>query len=102
MLQYNKSGRWALLGSGAVLIEPEQAGEDFVVGKRACAPVGGPAVGFGHGLVEDFVGVGQPGGAGVVEVGQGAFFSGWLRPRGTGAGGGQGSLTGVCRKKWAS
>ena len=54
------------------LIELEQAREDFVVGERARAPVVAPAVGFGHRFIQRLVGVVEPCGTGVVEVGQGA------------------------------
>ena len=57
---------------GARLVEAEQVGEDFVVGEGAGVPVVGPAVGGGDGGVEGGVGVGEPGGASVVEVGEGA------------------------------
>ena len=53
-------------------IQRQQAAEDFFVGH--VGGVVGPAVGGGDGLVELLVGEVQPGGAGVVEVGQGAFL----------------------------
>ena len=62
------------LGSGALLIEREQAGEDFVVGQHACAPVVAPAIGVGDSGIERGVGVAQPLRAGVVEVGQRALL----------------------------
>lgn len=55
----------------------EQAGQDLVVGQRARPPVVASAVslghGHGHGLIQRLVGMVQPSGAGVVEVGEGAF-----------------------------
>ena len=55
------------------MVEGQEAGEDFLVGK-----VGGPAVGGEDGVVEGAVGIGQPFhfafGAGVVELGEGAVF----------------------------
>ena len=51
----------------------EQAGQDLVVGQRARPPVVASAVSLGHGLIQRLVGVVQPSGAGVVEVGEGAF-----------------------------
>ena len=54
---------------GAGQVEGEQAGENLFVGH-----VGGPAIGGGDGSVELFVGEVEPGGAGVVEVGEGALF----------------------------
>jgi hypothetical protein len=48
-------------------VQCQEAGEDIVVGE-----VGGPAVGGGHGGVEGGMGVGQPGGTLVVEIGEGA------------------------------
>ena len=56
----------------------EQAGEDFVVAQplllRPGAPLVAPAIGIGDRRIERGVGVGKPLRAGVVEVGQGAFF----------------------------
>ena len=57
------------LGRGALVIEGEEVGEDLLGGE-----VGGPAVGGEDGFVEGAVGVGEPGGASVVEVGEGALF----------------------------
>ena len=57
---------------GPFQVQRQQAAEDFVVGHFG--GVVGPAVGGGDGLVERLVGEGQPGGAGVVEVGQGALL----------------------------
>ena len=54
---------------GASEVEGEEAFEDLVVGK-----VGRPAVGGGDDGGESFVGEVQPGGALVVEIGQGALF----------------------------
>jgi hypothetical protein len=53
-------------------IQGQQTAEDFFVGHFG--GVVGPVVGGGDGLVERLVGEVEPGGAGVVEVGQGAFF----------------------------
>ncbi len=53
-------------------VQRQQAAEDFVVGHFG--GVVGPAVGGGDGGVERLVGEVQPGGAGVVEVGQGALL----------------------------
>lgn len=50
-------------------VQFQQPGEDFFVGE-----VGGPVVGGGDGGVQVAVGVGEPGGAGVVEVGEGALL----------------------------
>jgi hypothetical protein len=49
-------------------VERQQPREDFVVGK-----VGGPVVGGGDGGVEALVGEVEPGGAGVVELGERAL-----------------------------
>jgi hypothetical protein len=57
------------LGGGALVIQGQEAGEDFVFGE-----VGGPTVGGEYGFVEGAMGVGEPFGALVVEVGEGAFF----------------------------
>ncbi len=65
-----------------ILVQFEQAGKDFVVGQQACAPVVAPAVGLGHRFIERLVGVVQPCGAGVVEVGQGALFQDCLAASG--------------------
>src|ERR1035441_7697543 len=51
------------------MVEGEESGEDLLGGE-----VGGPAVGGEGGFVEGAVGVREPGGALVVEVGQGAFL----------------------------
>ncbi len=51
------------------MVEGEQAGEDFLFWQ-----VRGPAVGGKDGFVESAVGVREPGGAGVVEIGEGAGF----------------------------
>ena len=56
----------------ALQIQRQQAAEDFFVGHFG--RVVGPAVGGGDGLVELLVGEVEPGGAGVVEVGQGALL----------------------------
>src|SRR6185437_17134988 len=53
----------------ALVIEGEEAFEDLGVGEG-----GGPAVGGEDGFVEGAVGVGEPGGAFIVEVGEGALF----------------------------
>ena len=58
-----------LLLGGAFEVQGEQPLQDLLVGQ-----VGGPAVGGGYGGVEFLVGQVQPGGALVVEVGQGALF----------------------------
>ena len=51
------------------MVEGEEMGEYLLGGE-----VGGPAVGGEDGFVEGAVGVGEPGGTLVVEVGEGAFF----------------------------
>jgi hypothetical protein len=51
------------------VVEREEAGEDFLLRQ-----VRGPAVGGEDGCVEDAVGVCEPFGAGVVEVGEGALL----------------------------
>ena len=64
------------------MVEGEETGEYLLGGE-----VGGPAVGGEDGFVEGAVGVGEPGGTLVVEVGEGAFFQvgcgdvGWVEPR---------------------
>ena len=58
--------------SGPLEVELEQPAQDLVVGHGGA--VVGPAVGDGDGLVEGLVGVGEPGRALVVEVGEGALF----------------------------
>ena len=50
------------------MVQGEEAGEDFFLGE-----VGGPAVGGEDGFVEGLVGVGEPGGSQIIEVGEGAF-----------------------------
>ena len=55
--------------SGAAEIEFEECGEEFVVGHGRR-----PAVGGEDGVVELAVDVVEPGGALVVEIGEGAFF----------------------------
>ena len=57
-----------LLGGGALVVEGEEAGEDFFFGE-----VGGPTVGGEDCLVEGAVSVGEPLGTLVVEVGEGAL-----------------------------
>jgi len=52
------------LCGGALVVEGEKAGEDFVSGER-----GGPAVGGEDGFVKGAVGVGKPFGTLVIEVG---------------------------------
>ena len=54
---------------GALEVEGQQAFQDFGVGET-----GRPAIGVGDSGVERGVEVGEPSGALVVEVGQGAFF----------------------------
>jgi len=58
---------------GSLVVEGEEAGEDFLVGE-----VGRPAVGGEDGFVEGAVGVGEPlhfsFSASVVELGEGAVF----------------------------
>ena len=72
---FGDEGRDGSVGSGgsfgfaALEVEGEEALEDFGVGE-----VGGPAVGGGDGGVQVGMDVGEPGGALVVEVGQGAFL----------------------------
>jgi hypothetical protein len=51
------------------VVEVEEALEDFVVGEG-----GGPAVGGGAGFVERAMGLVKPGGALVVEIGEGALL----------------------------
>ena len=53
---------------GALVVQGEQTGEDFLIGK-----VGRPAVGGEDSFVEGAVGVGEPTRAVVIQVGQGAF-----------------------------
>ena len=67
------AGARGLLVPRPLLIEPKQAGQDFIVGHPR-APVVAPAISVGHGLIEGLVRVIQPRRAGVVEVGQGALF----------------------------
>jgi hypothetical protein len=57
------------LGGGALVIQGQEAGEDFVFGE-----VGGPTVGGEYGFVEGAMGVGEPFGALIVEVGEGALL----------------------------
>ena len=52
-----------------LLIEPEQAGQDFIIFQQARAPIVAPAVGFGYGFVQGGVDVIQPCGPGIVEIG---------------------------------
>jgi len=59
-----------LLRRGALVVQGEEPGEDFVAGE-----VGRPAVGGEDGLIEGAVSVGQPLGALIVEIGQSAFHS---------------------------
>jgi len=61
-----------LAGRRALQVERQQAAEDFVVGHFR--GVVGPVVGGGDGLVEFLMRQIQPGGAGVVEVVQGALL----------------------------
>jgi hypothetical protein len=62
-------------GEGSTgLVEGEEAGEDRVVVEPAGAPVLAPAVGLGDRGVEPGVGLVEPGGALVVEVGQRALL----------------------------
>ena len=56
------------LGGGALVIEGEEAAEDLVASE-----VGGPAVGGEDGFVKGAMGVGEPFGALVVEVGESAL-----------------------------
>jgi hypothetical protein len=69
------------LGGGALVVEGEEMGEDLLVGEG-----GGPGAGGEDGFVEDAVGVGEPLGAGVVELGEGSGLevfgggSGWVEP----------------------
>ena len=65
---------WRGLGGGALVVEGEEVGEDLLGGE-----VGGPAVGGEDGFVEGAMGVGEPVGARVVEVGEGAFLEFFLR-----------------------
>ena len=51
------------------MIQGQEAGEDFVFSE-----VGGPTVGGEDGFVEGAMGVGEPLGALVVKVGEGAFL----------------------------
>lgn len=53
-------------------VQRQQTLEDVVVGRGG--GVVGPAVGCGDRYVECFVGHGEPGGAGVVEFGEGVLF----------------------------
>lgn len=62
------------LPGGAFLIQPKQPRQDFIVIQRTRAPVIAPAIGFGHRLIQRLMCMVEPGGAGVVEVGQGAFL----------------------------
>src|SRR5438270_699286 len=55
------------LGGGALMVQGEKVGEDLFAGEA-----GGPAVGGEDGFVEGAVGVGEPIGPFVVEVGEGA------------------------------
>ena len=57
------------MGSGALVVELEEPGEDFFTGERV-----GPAVGGEDSAVKGFVGVGEPGGTLIIEVGEGAVF----------------------------
>ena len=61
------------LGGGALVVEFEEAGQDFIAGQ-----VGGPAVGGKDGFIEGAVGVVEPGAlalfAQVIEVGEGAVL----------------------------
>ncbi len=57
------------VGCGTDVVQLQQAGKDFVSGE-----IGGPAVGGEDGGVEFSVGEVEPGGAQVVEVGEGALF----------------------------
>ncbi len=57
------------LGGGALVVQGEEVGEDLLGGEG-----GGPAVGGEDGLVEGSVGVDEPLGASVVEVGKGALL----------------------------
>lgn len=56
------------------MIECEQALQDFIVGQHACIEIGLPAVGGRDGLIEVSVGVVEPRGALIVEIGQCADF----------------------------
>lgn len=56
----------------ALLIQREQAFQDLLVG--GVGGIVGPTVGGPHGAVEGGVEIGEPGWAGVVEIGQGALF----------------------------
>lgn len=67
------------LGSSALVVEREQTGEDFLGGEGPAVDFGGPVVGGDDGLVEGAVDVGEPGGALVVEVGEGALLELGLR-----------------------
>jgi hypothetical protein len=58
----------------ALLIEAEQARQDFIVREQPGAPVVAPAVSLGHGFIERGMGVCQPLRARVVEVGEGALL----------------------------
>jgi hypothetical protein len=60
---------WGWGGGGALVVEGQEAGEDLLGGEGV-----GPGVGGEDGLVEGAVGVVEPGGALVVEVGEGALF----------------------------
>lgn len=56
-------------GSGAGLIEREQAGEDLIIGHLPGAPILCPAIGIGHGGIERGMGMIKPGGPGIIEIG---------------------------------
>jgi hypothetical protein len=56
------------------MIEGEEAGEDVLGGEGLSSNCQGPAVGGEDGFVQGAVGVGEPGGTGVIEVGEGALL----------------------------
>lgn len=63
----------AIQGLCSGVVQCQQAAQDFLV--RHLGRVIVPAVSLGDGGIQRLVGVVQPCGAGIVEVGQGAFLS---------------------------
>jgi hypothetical protein len=62
------------LGGGSLVVEGEEVGEDLLGGEGLTINFQRPAVDGEDGLVEGALGVREPGGALVVEVGEGALL----------------------------